>query len=316
VPDPTTGVVAVVVTYRPDVDGTEVLLGALAPQVDRIVLVDNGSPAASVDRLRVTLDAVGGELVALGANRGIAEAQNRGVDRARALGATSVLLSDQDSVPAPDMVARLLDGLARARREHGRVAAVGPVTVDERNAGAALLFSDHRWGPRRATVPQEEGALVPATFLIASGCLVDVAALDEVGGMNAAWFIDHIDLEWGLRARRAGFGLYGVVGARLGHALGDRVQRIPGRERDVHIHSPVRNYYMARNTVLLVRSGLLPRAWQAGYLAWITKYTVFYVLAVPPRLHRAHLLLRGFADGARGRTGSLVEPGVATPEVR
>lgn len=302
-----TGVVAVVVTFHPDVAATTVLLRALAPQVDRVVLVDNGSADGAVAALRAELDAVGGELQALGENLGIAEAQNRGIDRARALGARAVLLSDQDSVPAPDMVERLLAGLARARAEHGPVAAVGPVTVDERNAGAALLFSDRRWGPRRAAVPAQDGALVPATFLIASGCLVDAEALDAVGPMNADWFIDHIDLEWGLRARRAGYGLFGVVGARLGHALGDRVQRIPGRERDVHIHSPVRNYYMARNTVLLVRSGLLPVAWRVGYLAWITKYTGFYVLAVAPRARRAGLLLRGLADGVRGRTGALRE---------
>ena len=301
------GVVAVVVTFRPDVAVTSVLLRALAPQVEHLVLVDNGSDAATVEALRAELATVDGELVALGTNLGIAEAQNRGIERARALGARAVLLSDQDSVPAGDMVERLVAGLARARAEHGPVAAVGPVTVDERNTGAALLFSDRRWGPRRAEVPADDGALVPATFLIASGCLVDVAALDAVGTMNAAWFIDHIDLEWGLRARRAGYGLYGVVGARLGHALGDRVQRIPGRERDVHIHSPVRNYYMARNTVLLMRSGLLPVAWRVGYLAWITKYSAFYVLAVAPRGPRARLLARGLVDGVRGRTGPIRE---------
>lgn len=302
-----TGVVAVVVTYCPDVAATTVLLRALAPQVDTVVLVDNGSDEDAVAALRAELTASGGELIALGDNLGIARAQNLGIERARALGARAVLLSDQDSVPEPDMVRRLREGLGRARTEHGTVAAVGPVTVDERNAGAALLFSDHRWGPRRATVPARDGALVPATFLIASGCLVDVSALDVVGGMNEAWFIDHIDLEWGLRARRAGFGSYGVVGARLAHSLGDRVQRIPGRERDVHIHSPVRNYYMARNTVLLIRSGLLRFAWQVGYVAWIVKYAAFYVLAVAPRARRARLLLRGFADGLRGRAGALPE---------
>jgi rhamnosyltransferase len=315
VPEPT-GVVAVVVTYHPAVADTTDLLRALAPQVDHVILVDNGSDPDTVEALRAVLDPAAGELMALGENRGIAAAQNLGLERARALGARAVLLSDQDSVPAPDMVARLLEGLERARSEHGRVAAVGPVTVDERNAGAALLFSDHRWGPRRAAVPAHDGALVPATFLIASGCLLDADALADVGDMNADWFIDHIDLEWGLRARRAGYGMYGVVGARLAHSLGDRVQRIPGRERDVHIHSPVRNYYMARNTVLLVRSGLLPRAWQVGYLAWITKYTGFYVLAVTPRLQRARLLLRGFADGLRGRTGPLAGPAVVAREVR
>lgn len=303
-------VTAVVVTFRPVVEATAALLRALAPQVGRVVVVDNGSPEPAVTGLRAAADEVGAELVALGTNRGIAAAQNVGIARAREHGARSVLLSDQDSLPAPDMVARLLAGVdtARALAADGRarpVAAVGPVTMDERNEGAALLFSAQRWGPRRATLPADDGALVDVAFLIASGCLVDVAALDAVGPMNEGWFIDHIDLEWGLRAVRAGYALYGVVGASLAHSLGDRVQRIPGRERDVHIHSPLRNYYMARNTVLLMRSGLMRPAWVVGYLAWIVKYSVFYVLAVPPRRARALLLGRGLWDGCRGRTGPL-----------
>ncbi|WP_200829836.1 glycosyltransferase family 2 protein [Cellulomonas algicola] len=297
-------VVAVMVTYRPAVDQALALVDALAPQVDRVVVVDNGSPADDVAALRDLVAAYGGELVALGANLGIASAQNVGIARARELGARLVLLSDQDSLPAPDMVDRLRAGLATAA-ERGPVAAVGPITTDERNEGAALLFSDHRWGPRRADIPATDGALVPVTFLIASGCLVDVAALDVVGDMDEALFIDHVDLEWGLRARRAGFALYGVVGARLAHALGDETRRIAGRRRAVHLHSPTRNYYMARNTVALVRGDLLPTAWRWGYAAWITKYSVFYVLAVAPRAQRLRLLVRGLADGLRGRTGPL-----------
>ncbi|WP_182111763.1 glycosyltransferase family 2 protein [Actinotalea sp. JY-7876] len=310
--DGSTGVVAVVVTFRPEVGLTSALLAALAPQVDRLVVVDDGSPAATVSALRAAADACGATLLATGSNNGIAAAQNAGVAWAREHGARAVLLSDQDSLPAPDMVARLLGGLADARERAaaGRgkpVAAVGPVTMDERNTGAALLFSDHRWGPRRATVPDADGALVEATFLIASGCLVPIEVLDHVGPMNEGWFIDHIDLEWGLRARAAGYGLYGVVGAALAHSLGDRTQRIPGRERDVHIHSPARNYYMARNTVLLIRSGLLSAWWRWGYAAWITKYAVFYVLAVPPRARRARLLARGLWHGVRGRGGRLAD---------
>jgi rhamnosyltransferase len=204
------------------------------------------------------------------------------------------------------MVTRLVDGLERAAARPGRpVAAVGPITVDERAEGATLLFEARRWGPRRAEVPDEDGALVPVAFLVASGCLVTADALDRVGLMNEPWFIDHIDLEWGLRATRAGYAMYGVAGAELRHHLGDRTVRIPGRERDVHIHSPVRNYYMARNTLLLVRSGLLPVAWRVGYVAWIVKYAVFYALAVPPRSRRVGLMLRGVAHAVRGRTGRL-----------
>lgn len=304
------GVVAVVVTYRPDLESTTALLEALVPQVASLVVVDNGSGRTTVEALRSTARALGAHVLPMGANQGIAAAQNAGIDWARGEGAAFVLLSDQDSLPHPDMVERLLAGFDRATADTiaGRrppVAAVGPVTVDARNEGAALLFSAQRWGPRRAELPDEDGALVQAAFLIASGCLVSTDALAAVGPMNDAWFIDHIDLEWGLRARQAGYAVYGVVGAGLDHALGDRTQRIPGRERDVHIHSPERNYYMARNTVLLIRSGLMSAWWRWGYAGWITKYSVFYVLAVPPRARRAALLARGLWHGVRGRTGPL-----------
>jgi rhamnosyltransferase len=305
-------VAAVVVTYHPDPLATADLLTALAPQVNLLVVVDNGSPPEALARLENEVRTLGPgrEVLALGANTGIAAAQNRGIAWARKRGAELVLLSDQDSVPAPDMVVRLVEGLQRATAAGGvPVAAVGPVTVDERAEGTTLLFESRRWGPRRAPVPDEEGTLVPVAFLIASGCLVTMAALEDVGPMNEAWFIDHIDLEWGLRARQAGYALYGVAGAYLGHHLGDRMARIPGRAREVHIHSPARNYYMARNTVLLMRSGLLPTPWWWGYLAWITKYSVFYVLAVPPRAQRLRLLARGLLDGVRGRTGRLGEAG-------
>lgn len=308
--EPAPDVVAVVVTYRPQPDLTAALLEALAPQVGAVVVVDNGSPADVVEELRTAVAAAPATLLALGTNTGIAAAQNVGIGWARGRGARFVLLSDQDSLPAPDMVERLLAGFAKAgevaapERPRGP-AAVGPITMDNRNEGAPLLFSDHFWGPRRAAAPREDGALVDATFLIASGCLIATDALDVAGPMNDAWFIDHVDLEWGLRARAVGYGLYGVVGAHLAHALGDRTQRVPGRERAVHIHSPRRNYYLARNTVLLIRSGLMPVRWRVGYAVWITKYAVFHVLAVRPRRARLAFLTRGLLDGLRGRTGPL-----------
>jgi rhamnosyltransferase len=279
------------------------LVAALAPQVFAVVVVDNGSEPTTVEHLAAAVSSIGGSLLRLPQNLGIAAAQNLGIARARELGAAFVLLSDQDSEPGDTMVQRLVSGYALACAGDRRVGAVGPLIVDERMPGAALLFAPRRWGPRRATIPPDRSALIPVTFLLASGCLVPVDVLDRVGEMNAPWFIDHIDLEWGLRARRAGYELFGVPDAVLHHHLGDRLVSIPGRKRDVHVHSPVRNYYMARNTVLLIRSGLLPVTWRWGYAAWITKYAVFYVVTMRPRTRRARAIFHGVRDGLRGRTG-------------
>ncbi|MCL2850563.1 MAG: glycosyltransferase family 2 protein [Micrococcales bacterium] len=295
-------VVAVVVTYHP---GTEVghLLDALVPQVDGVVVVDNGSSAETVAALEVTLGPRG-TLLALGENLGVAAAQNRGIDQARADGATHVLLFDDDSDPAPDMVARLLAALDADAT--GRLGAVGPVPVDPRTGEAPLVFTDQGSGPRRIpALPTTPGTVVEVAFLVASGCLVDLRVVDEVGAMDKALFIDHVDLEWGLRARRHGWRLGVVVGAVLTHSLGETTRRVLWRSRDVHIQHPLRNYYTVRNTIWLVRTKVMPPRWRLGYLAWITRYIVYYLLAVPPRRTRVPLMAAGLRDALRGRLGPL-----------
>lgn len=306
---PAATVVAVVVTYHPVVDATRHLLDAVRPQVAEVVIVDNGSPAPTVDALRQAAGATASTLVELGSNLGIATAQNVGVDRAEQLGATHVLLLDQDSVPAPDMVERLLSAIVDGSPDPAgrRIAAVGAVATDDRDGEPAFVYRSTRWGPRRTELPTAPGTLVEAGFLIASGCLVDLPALRVVGPMAENYFIDHVDLEWGVRARNAGYALYAVVGAELEHELGDSPQYVPGRERSVHVQSIPRNYYMVRNTVALIRSSALPAGWRVGYAWWITKYIVFYTLAVAPRRRRVPLMLRGLADGLRGRMGQMRE---------
>ena len=298
-------VAAVVVTYHPVASALRELLEAVAPQVASVVVVDNGSPAPTLAEVDAAVRAVGAQLVALGENLGIATAQNRGVDWALESGATAVLLLDQDSVPAPDMVAVLEHALASPAPDGRPVAAVGAVARDDRDGEPPFVYGAQRFGPRRVELPTAPGARVEVAFLIASGCLVDVRALKAVGPMREDFFIDHVDLEWGVRARRAGWALYAVVGADLRHELGDDPRRVPGRDRTVHVQSVGRNYYMTRNTLLLVRSPLLPAAWRWGYLWWITKYTLYYVVAVEPRRLRVPLLLRGLRDGAFGRSGPM-----------
>lgn len=300
-----TRVVAVVVTYRPDRALTAPLLSALAGQCAAVVVVDNGSDGAVLASLTEAAAVVGAEVVPLGRNAGIAHAQNVGIARARAAGADAVLLSDQDSLPAPDMVERLLAGAERARARGAVVGAVGPVSSDTRSTTEQMVYVARRWGPRRARPEDTQGGLVDAAFLIASGCLIDVAALDAVGTMNEAWFIDHVDLEWGLRARRAGYGLVAVMDAHLDHELGDSLTKLPGRAQEVHVHAPVRTYYLTRNTLLLVRSGLLSGRWRIGYVVWLGKYVAFNALLAAPRRQRIPLMARGLRDGLLGRTGPL-----------
>lgn len=280
---------AVVVAHRPGPIAP--LLTQLVSQCENVIVVDN-TPGGD-EGLDGACRAAGAELLALGDNVGIAAAQNIGISTALAAGADAILLSDQDSVFPDGMVAELASHLAPG------VGAVGPVPVE---GADVLIYTDHRFGPKRAEIPAGASE-VEVSFLLASGCLIPRSVLEDVGGMNAALFIDHVDLEWGMRARRAGYRLIAVPSAVLTHSLGDSVVTVPGRRQVVHIHAPVRNYYLIRNTLALIATDLLPWRWRVRYVYWIIRFAVFNLVVNEDRAVRAPYLLRGFVDGLRGRMG-------------
>src|SRR5690606_8889741 len=100
-------------------------------QTAGVIVVDN-TPAEDrrVESLCASLAQERLRLERLGQNRGIACALNVGIDMALAAGATHVLLSDQDSLPSPDMVKELLRTQADLQRAGERVGAVGPTYTD------------------------------------------------------------------------------------------------------------------------------------------------------------------------------------------
>ncbi|SHE24001.1 glycosyltransferase family 2 protein [Actinomyces glycerinitolerans] len=297
------GVWAVVVSYHP---GQELrgLLESLTEQCEGVVVVDNGSDADELSGssgIRSLCHAVGAVLVEQGANTGVATAQNRGISVVRARGARFVVLFDDDSAPSDGMIAKLREALAQG--DHGRVAAVGPLIRENKPGGDQLVYVARRWGPRRATVDELRSPRLSAAFLLASGCLIDLDVLAEVGGMNEAMFIDHVDLEWGLRARKAGYALLVATGTVMNHSLGDETVQLPGRAQPVHVHGPIRGYYLMRNTIALIRSGLMPVAWRVGYLVWMLKYIAFNALIADRRRERLRAMSRGIVDGLRDRGG-------------
>ena len=126
-----TQVHAIVVTFNPERDVLLRVFALLAPQVDKIWLVDNAS-AQSLTAWVGGLPWAGKlELVQMSTNLGLGAAQNAGIKPARAAGASHVLILDQDSEPMPDMVDRLLAASDRLQSAGVRVAAVAPVYVDK-----------------------------------------------------------------------------------------------------------------------------------------------------------------------------------------
>lgn len=300
---------AVIITYTPDLTLLSRALCSLLPQVDRLVIVDNGSD--NLPDITATADAVnapGGEaaegppkkvkFLPLGTNRGIAIATNVGLRMAIADGADWVITSDQDTKYPPDYVGTFLGLLAGCPFPEGKVAAFVPVFHDELRNRTAPVYVRGRLLERR-TVPY---AVVSRA--IASGMIISVACLGIVGPMREDLFIDMVDTEWCWRAHARGKAVVCCRDLRISHRLGDGLSAA-GPVR-VTLRSPVRHYYMARNGIYLaLRTRCLSPAGRLLLLVESLRFVLIYpLLCRGSRLLNLRHTLRGMLDALRGRLGS------------
>jgi rhamnosyltransferase len=248
--------IAVIVSFNPDLRQFQRNFDALAAQVDDIVVVDNSPDKFTGFHIA--------NYLWLPENAGVGRAQNLGVIRAEALGADTVLFSDQDSQFRHDAVSIL----SKALHACSNVAAVGPVYRELNSNQLSSFF--RLQGLRCERTPGTDlslGETVRTDFLISSGMLVKQSALAQVGQMREDYFIDYVDTEWCIRATRAGLSLLGVGGELMTHSVGDGFVRIwIGHWRWVAKHKPFRYFFAFRNGFDLLIRGGLPLVWRV-YLA-------------------------------------------------
>jgi N-acetylglucosaminyl-diphospho-decaprenol L-rhamnosyltransferase len=222
----------------------ESCLGTVARFLDRevpvrVTVVDNGSAPDALDELRGGLDRFPDgtvELIDVGRNAGFGPGANVGLRRflERPDDGDWVALAPHDVDPHPGCLAAMLDaaaaepmaGLMCADVGDGMVPVIDPyfggMAVPAPEDGTAL--------PRWETVDYPHGTLM----LLRRECLA------EVGGFDERYFSYCEEAELALRARRRGW--------RVGLVRGARVQNL-------HIGSGMAlvDYLQTRNTLLLVQ---------------------------------------------------------------
>lgn len=289
-------IVAIVVTYFPDTEVLNRLVAAAAPQVARVVIVDNGS--GSLDLSNFCFDETV-EWITNPVNLGVAAAYNQGVAFAEAHAATHIILFDQDSCPAPGMTNALMSSWVRAKQSGLKIAALGPNYVDTKGQYQSPFVKIQGFALKR--VECESGAVVAIDHLISSGCLIDLEALRDVGLFEEQLFIDYVDTEWCLRARHKGYTLLGVGNASMHHSLGDEYLQIFTKR--IPMHSPLRHYYLIRNGFWLICQPWVGWRWRIIDSVRLSKiFILFSLLGGQPFKHFKMMLL-GFLDFSRKKMG-------------
>jgi rhamnosyltransferase len=295
-------VYAVIVTYNPDLIIFSRQLSSLEGQVSSIVVVDNNSN--NVDEIK---NHIGGLINSFGLeihiicninNVGLGKAQNEGIRFAESKAATHIVLFDQDSILDSGFLQGLLISEKELIIQGFKVGAVGPIYYNE-NTKEIYPISKYSGPFIDRIIPVDKP--IEASFLIASGCLISLDVIRHVGYMNEDLFIDYIDVEWSFRAKSLGYSVFASPSSKMKHTIGDKRTSILGRS--ISIHSPLRRYYLYRNSIYMVKN---PNIFLGYKIREITfnglRFIIFLILSDQRRKYFKYSI-SGFLDGFKGIKG-------------
>ncbi|QCW50252.1 glycosyltransferase [Nocardioides dongxiaopingii] len=241
-------VAVVVVTYnRADLlEGMLAGLAALEPAPDAVIVVDNHSDDHTADVLaRAGLPGL--QVLRTDDNLGGAGGFHLAVRTAHEQGYDRIWLMDDDVLPAPDCLARLMavdEACLTSVREDrsGALVEKAATRFDLRNPLAikpktAMVETDFG---TRAAMPE----LVEVQNVAFEGFLVRREVVDAIGLPDPAYFIFYDDVDFAVRARRAGYRIWAVRDAVL-------VRRLDFDQQ--HDLAGWKGYYMYRNLFVVHR---------------------------------------------------------------
>jgi rhamnosyltransferase len=281
---------AVMVTYHPDAHVVDRIQG-IVPQVGQTVIVDNASSPACIAGLQEICARLGGHLIRNIENEGVASALNRGAQWASTKGYQWILTLDQDTTVAADMI----DSLIEVFRRHERPESLAVIGSN---------YTDKITGKPKLDLGSAGAASIGSVSVLTSGSLISLKALKAIGGFRDDFFIDCVDHEYCLRARSRGFDVVLSTKPVMQHGIGCLTEhRLLWKKVGTSNHDAKRQYFMSRNSVILVKEYLRaePR-WMLGYLwAW-WKSIVVTCLFEDARISKMTNILRGCRDGLLGRS--------------
>jgi GT2 family glycosyltransferase len=204
----------------------------------QVILVDNGSSDGTAEAARTGFPLV--DVIALSENRGFAAGCNVGLRRALDAGVDYVLLANNDTVVAPDMVAQLVT-VAERERDAGLLT---PVIFYHDQPTRVWSAGYRERGVTLSAQPPigqaSERAPYPVDRVYGCGVLIRQSVLEEVGLFDERFFMYYEDADLCRRVQGAGYRLLVVPAARMWH----KVSASTGEG------SPLQKYYLARSGVL------------------------------------------------------------------
>lgn len=215
-------------------------------------------------------------------NLGLATGLNQGAAYAfDVLKLKYAIFFDQDSVPNDSLPQMLMEEFESKSNEN--LACISPSLIDKKSKNLQ---------------PNNQKLITAPT----SGTLIPISAWKKIGPMLDGLFIDCIDHEWCFRALNQGYKIEISSDIKMLHNMGDLGIHIMGSYKPIY-ESPLRHYYIVRNTLLLFSYKHVPKEWLIIEILKLIPRVLFYFYFSKNKIKTLKLVLMAIKDGICGKTG-------------
>ena len=229
-------IAAVVILYNPP-PGVINNIKTYCNTVGKLYIMDNTEEGAAIKKELKALP--GTEYFHDGKNEGLSKRLNEACRFAINEGYNWLLTMDQDSCFEDNSLSMYFDCVKNFKeREYVGLFGISNQRASNSSSGACSFKDD--------------------TGIITSGTLMNLAAFKLTGGFDEALYIDAVDHDYSIRAKRAGYRVIRLLNIFLSHELGTEVYRASVKtlflvKKKKEVHSPLRVYYMYRNMLYLTQ---------------------------------------------------------------
>lgn len=275
------------VFYNPDILSVE-HFKSLADYGYIVSIANNGIGRNEYDLI---VDNKNITIVGMGINEGLAKGMNDAINLIfkNNIEIDVVIMFDQDSKP-DFILPKLLYKSHCENHEALSMACIGPMLIDEK----ILIKNENKIN--------KINKIDEVTTIATSGTLISRKNYEKVGPLKEDFFIDCIDHEWCFRAKGMGLKVYVDNEVKMKHNMGEDGMNWFGVYKPIY-RSPLRHYYIVRNTTAMLRAQYVPMMWKVKELLKLIRRIIFYTLFSNNKANTFKNIIQAIGDGLTGKMG-------------